>query len=191
MSTLATQIRDAAFTRVVTAMPTAFKSTRKIPFPTLTPDMLPALGVYLLREQMSPDGDDNHAMPRYMVDAVIGFMLIDLANDPAVLEGAIDDRLDLIENTLLCDHTFLDLRDTETDKPIIESVPQISRTYQFPRDAESYYIEARLQMTFRFRCKFEQVLGPDLHEVDVEVRHGDMAESTDSFYQKFIIGTDP
>jgi hypothetical protein len=173
VSTLATQIRDATFSRIVAAMPTAFKSTRKIPFPTLSPDMLPALGVYLLREQMSPDGQDNHSVPRYMVDAVISVMLIDLANDPAVLEGAIDNTLDLIENTLLSDYTFLDLRDSATNQPIIESVPMISRMYQFPRDAESYYIEARLQMTFRFRCKFPQAMLTDLNEIDVTVQQGD------------------
>jgi hypothetical protein len=191
VSTLATQIRDAMFSRIVAAMPTAFKTTRKIPFPTLEPDMIPALGVYLLREQMSPDGDDNDGPPRYMVDAVIGIMLIDLAADPGVLEGKVDDKIDLIENTLLSDYTFLDLRDSATNQPIIESVPQISRTYQFPRDGESYYVEARLQMTFRFRCKFPPVLLHDLNEIDVDVRQGDITTDADSLPQKFTIGTGP
>jgi hypothetical protein len=173
--------------RIIAAFPAGtFLSTRKLPFPTIQADQLPGLGVYLLREQMSPDGDDNVGPPRYMVDAVISVMIIDLASDPSVLEGSIDSKIDQVEETLLTDYTFLDLRESATDQPIIESVPQITRTYQFPRDGDRYYIEARLQMTFRFRCKFPPKLINDLHEIDVDVRQGG-----DDFHETFTITAGP
>lgn len=154
MSSLATQIRDAAFNRVTKAI--TFKSTRKTPFPTLQSDQLPGLGVFLMRENMTPDGDANTVNPRYQVDTVISFAVIDEASKPDVLEGSLDGFVDLIETTLLCDGTFLDLRDA-SNHPIIEAVSAVSRTYNFPREGETYFMEARLQLTFQYRVFFEPV----------------------------------
>jgi hypothetical protein len=155
VSTLATQIRDAAYDRLSNL--SSFKSFRKTPIPTLSADMLPALGVFLMRETMNPDGDANTVNPRFLVDAVISFMVQDLASKPEVMEGSVDVMVDLIENTILSDSTFLDLRDAASNQPIIEGVSQVTRTYSFPKDGETYFMECRLQMNFQFRCFFEPV----------------------------------
>lgn len=152
MSTLATMIRNAAHARLSTIK--TFQSIRKTPIPTLHADQCPALGVYMLRETMNPDGDSNTGPPRYICDAVISFTVVDLANKPEVLEGSVDDALDLIEETLLRDGTFLDMRDAK-NHPILDSIPTITRSYNFPQMGENWFLEARLQMTFRFFCFFE------------------------------------
>jgi hypothetical protein len=162
--TISTYIRDAMFSRIEPITP--WKSTRKTPFPTLQPDQVPALGVFLLRETMQPDGDANVGPPRYIVDAVISVAVVDLASKPTVLEGSVDALVDAILNTLLTDGTFIDLRWTD-GSPIIDSIPTIQRTYQFPQIGESYYLECRLQMTVRFMCFFEPVAPNMLTAVDV------------------------
>lgn len=166
MSTLSVQIRDAAFQRITNAIAT-FKETRKIPFPTLQPDHVPALGVFLLREQYSPDGDAGVGPPRYVAEATIAAAVVDLSSKSSVLDGSIDTSVDLILDTLLCDPTFLDLRDSVTGNPIIESIPQITRTTRFPKEGETYYCEVSLQMTFRFRCFFEPLAPNTLTTVAV------------------------
>lgn len=154
MSTITTYIRDAMYTRLLAANIAPWKVTRKSPIPTLQTGDVPALGVFVMRESYQQDGDANVGPPRYIVDAVISAAVIDLASKPDVLEGSVDAKVDAILNTLLQDGTFIDLRWTD-GKPVIDSVPSIQRTYQFPQIGESYYLECRLQMTFRFMCFFE------------------------------------
>jgi len=154
MSTIATYIRDAIMVRLKAADIMQWGSVRTSPFPTLQPDQLPALGVYLMRENYSSDGDGNVGPPRYIVDAVISISVTNLQSDPNALDTSVDNAVNDIEETLLCDGTFIDLRDLN-NKPIIDSIPNITRTFQFPQNGETYYLECRLQMTFRFMCYFE------------------------------------
>jgi hypothetical protein len=186
MSTLSVQIRDAAFTRITTVI-TSFASTRKTPFPTIQTDQVPALGVFLLREQYSPDGDADVGPPRYVTDATIAIAVVNLSSDPAVLDGSIDSDVDLILDTLLCDPTFLDLRDTVTGQPIIEAIPQITRTTRFPKEGETYYCEVSLQMTFRFRCFFEPLAPNELEIVSVQAEPFGSAGAT--FTTQFDVGS--
>lgn len=180
------QIRDAAFTRIIKAL-ADFKSARKIPFPTLQPDQVPALGVYLLREQYGPDGDPDVGPPRYVIDATIAVAVVDESSKPAVLNGSIDANVDRILDTLLCDPTFLDLRDSASGQPIIESIPQITRTTRFPKEGETYYCEVSLQMTFRFRCLFEPLTPNDLKIIAVQAEPFGADNST--FTTQFDLGS--
>lgn len=167
MSSISTYIRDAMFTRINTLYP--WKSTRKAPAPTLQVSDVTALGVFLLRETMNPDGDANTGPPRYIVDAFISVAVVDLATDPEVLEGSVDAKIDNIRDTLLRDHTFIDLRWTD-GSAIIDSIPSITRTYQFPTNGEAYFLECRLQFQVRYFCYFDPIAPNALLEVDVDTQ---------------------
>jgi hypothetical protein len=171
-STITTYIRDAMYDRLLAAKIAQWKVTRKSPIPTLQIGDLPALGVFIMRENYQPDGDSNVGPPRYIVDAVISVAVIDLASKPDVLEGSVDARVDTVLNTLLQDGSFIDLRWTD-GKPILDSVPAIVRSYQFPQIGESYTIECRLQMTFRFMCFFEPLAPNAFTAVDVHLENLD------------------
>lgn len=177
MSTITTYIRDAIYSRLLAANIAPWKVTRKSPSPTLQTGDFPALGVFVMRESYNPDGDSNVGPPRYIVDAVISVAVIDLASKPDVLEGSVDARVDTILNTLLQDGTFIDLRWTD-GKPILDSVPSIVRSYQFPQIGESYTLECRLQITFRFMCFFEPLAPNALLEVDVHIENLDNTAAT-------------
>lgn len=167
MSSISNYIRDAMFDRIRTLYP--WKVTRKAPSPTLQIGDVPALGVFLLRETMNPDGDANVGPPRYIVDAFISVAVIDNATDPQVLEGSLDAKVDAIRDALLKDHTFIDLRWTDNE-PVIDSIPNITRTYQFPNNGETYYIECRLQFQVRYYCYFDPIAPNALLEVDVNTQ---------------------
>jgi hypothetical protein len=168
VSTIATYIRDAIFERLTTS---AFdwKSTRKTPFPTMQIGDAPALGVFLLRETYNPDGDGNVGPPRYIVDAVFAIAVVDLASKPAVLEGSVDQAVDTILDTLLKDHTFIDLRWSD-NSPLLDSIPTITRAYNFPNIGDTYYLECRLQMTVRYFCYFDPVAPNALTTVAVHAK---------------------
>lgn len=180
MTTISNYIRDQALARIIAAKIAPWKTTRVSPQPTLQTGDVPALGAYLIRETMNPDGDANVGVPRFIVDAVISFMVIDIATKPSVLEGSIDAIVDQIETTLLCDPTFVSLKDVGGNF-LIDSIQQITRTYQFPNNGEAYYIECRLQMTFRFFVVFEPLTPNDLLKIDV---------TTQPMTDKVITGND-
>jgi hypothetical protein len=121
-----------------------------------------------MRETMQPDGDDNVSVPRYISDAVLGISVMDSGDKPTVIDGEIDPLVDLIEDTLLQDPSFVCLKWTD-GQPLIESFPSIVRTYSFPQSSETYLIEARLLLTVRFRCYFEPLAPNPLTNVVVTV----------------------
>lgn len=153
MTSIATYIRDQALSRIQKANLAQWKSVRKTPFPTLQPDQVTGLGVFILRETMNADGDANVSAPRYISDVVIGISVIDNASSPAVLEGSVDTLIANILDTLLTDPTFVSLKDA-TGNFLTDSVPLIVRQYSFPTNGETYYLECRLQMTIRYFVNF-------------------------------------
>jgi hypothetical protein len=166
--TIASYIRDAAYGRLLNVA--AWKSTRKVPIPPLQGiDQCPALGAFILRENMTPNGDANVGPPRYIADAVIAFSVMDALSKPEVLGGSVDTMIDLIQDRLLKDGTFIDLR-TPTGDRVIDSIPNIARTYNFPNSGETYFLECRLQLTFRYFCFFDPLAPNLLRDVAVDVR---------------------
>lgn len=150
--TPATYIRDQVFDRIKTLY--AWKVTRKVPTVTTQGDQFPRLGVYLVRETENPDGDANVGPPRYVDEVVIAISVMDALSKPEVLEGSVDVLIDGIKNKLLQDITFVSLKDAN-GVFMLDSIPTISRTYNFPNNGETYYIECRLQMSFRFNVQYE------------------------------------
>ncbi|MGY3278129.1 hypothetical protein [Bradyrhizobium sp. S3.7.6] len=166
-TTPAVYIRDQIVSRIQALY--EWKSVRKVPTITTQSDQFPRLGVYLIRENESQDGDANVGVPRYIDDAVIGISIMHTLTDPAVLDGAVDDMIDNIKNTLMQDYTFVSLKDANGDF-MLDSIPNISRSYSFPNNGESYVIEGRLQMTFRFNVKYDPIFPNLLRKVMVDVR---------------------
>jgi len=167
VTTLSTYIRDQAYNRLtVGSIKDNWRSSRKFPVPTLQSDLLPCLSVYLMQEDLNPDGDDNVSVPRYIADAILGLSIFDETTDPEVIDGNVDVLADLIEETLLTDISFVSLKDS-TGAPLIESFPRLSRRYHFPSQGEKYFVECRLQLTVRYRCYFAPPTPTALTSVDV------------------------
>lgn len=168
--TPATYIRDQVYTRIEKLF--AWKSKVKVPTVTTQGDQFPRLGVYLVRETENPDGDANVGPPRYIDEVVIAISVMDAMYKPEVLEGSVDAMIDAIKNKLLQDITFVSLKN-EQGQFMLDSIPNISRTYQFPNNGETYYIECRLQMTFRFNVQYEPITPNAFKTLAVDARPND------------------
>jgi hypothetical protein len=80
---------------------------------------------------------------------------MDNLSKPEVLEGAVDAMIDNIKNRLLQDYHVRVAQDANGTF-MLDSIPNISPQYSFPNNGESYYIECRLQMTFRFNVSMSR-----------------------------------
>lgn len=168
MTTLALQIRDAIYDRIVAQYPDpAFKSKRKIPLTPVQPDQIPALAVYMVNEDYVAVGDENVGPPEYTIDSQITIAVVETAAKEDVLEGLLDKVAATILDLVLCDGTFLGLLDSATNKPIIDSVPRIRRAYKVHKDGEAYYLELQIAMTIRYRAYFEVVAPNELRTIAV------------------------
>jgi hypothetical protein len=170
MTTPATYIRDQVLARITPIYD--WQTVRKVPTVTTQSDQFPRLGVYLIRETENPDGDPNCLEPRFIDETVIAISVMDALSKPEVLEGSVDTLIDLIKNTLLQDITMVSLRDPN-GVLMLDSIPNISRTYNFPNNGETYYIECRLQMTFRFNVKYVPLTPNAFETLAVDIRPDD------------------
>lgn len=167
MTTLATQIRDAVYSRLATLE--GYTSFRKSPIPQLQPDALPALSVFISGETLTPDGDDNVGEPHFEASVTIAVSVVRGFDDPAVLSGAIDADVDAIESGLLCDPTFV----TFGPDALFEGVSGIKRRRLYPqsgKDGETYLAELRLEITIRTRVSFEPDIDAAFEGVTITAR---------------------
>ncbi|TCR60945.1 hypothetical protein [Bosea sp. BK604] len=178
MSTEATRIRDAIFTRLFALKAShGFKTVRRVPVAMLQPDVLPAISVALLSERMTPLGDDNSSALSFDSEVTIGVSVVRGGGVPTALDDQADADVDLIEKLLLCDPSFtrfgLDpgLDDGNPDRePLFEAVTGISRRRTFPQDGEKYFVEVRLELSFRTSVDFAPLLPDDFRTLVLKAR---------------------
>jgi hypothetical protein len=164
-TTNGTAIRDAAFTRAVTAG--TYATTRKVDMPTLTGTDLPALSVFMMRERMKPDGDANVAAPRFVTTCTIGISVIRGFDDPVVTDGEIDADVDAILDILLRDLTFVGVPPAGIG--LFEGVTRIDRQRLFAQQGETYFVETRLELDFEYRAYFDPIIIAPLLEIAVSL----------------------
>lgn len=178
MTTEATQIRDAIFTRL--SRLAGYKKFRKTPVPQLQRNQLPALSVYTPTEDWSPPEEIAfQGEPRFINHATISISVMRGFDDPVVLEGLIDADMDAIENTLLTDATFIGGEDQ-----LIEGIVRIQRRRAYPLDGEAYFAELRLDITFQFQTFWPPVVPDAFTSVKVSIEpNGDAAATVTSDHQ--------
>lgn len=169
-TTPATYIRDEIYKRIENLV--EWRTKRKVPNVPYGADQFPRLGVYLGRENETPDGDANVGPPRYISEVTIIISVTEALSKPQVLDGEVDDTVDLIKNTLLQDITFVSLKD-ESGNFMLDSIPNISRQYFYPNNGDTYYIECRLQMTFRMNVVYEPITPIPFETLAVDARPND------------------
>jgi hypothetical protein len=162
-------LRNAIFDRLTAdAFPYAsdYVTTRKTPLPSLQSDQLPALSVFILGGDASPDGDGNVANIRLVNDETIAISIARGLDDPAVLEGNIDAELEAIKTTLFTDPTFVRFGDGF----LFEALVRTRRRWLFPRDGDEYRIELQYELTFRKREIFEPIIGDAFERATLTTR---------------------
>lgn len=100
-------VRDGIMTRVQ-ALPffATVAKFAKTDSRQIQPEDIPYVGVYLMSEKLTPDGDANAGEPRFRAVANIGFQVVIQNNDPDAAEAKLDKAFQALINGLLSDPTL-------------------------------------------------------------------------------------
>lgn len=151
MTPRAFEIRDAAF--VALSGYGLFKTVKNSLVQQMEPaDELPAATVFVTREVRAADGDANAGEPHFIHDLTLGLIITIDSGDQSRLEDVLAYYTDQTVNRLLSDTTFL---------THFEGISGITESQAFPKDGETYYAEARVEMTVQFRSRWAPYVPDD------------------------------
>lgn len=165
MTTYATSIRDAIYDRVKLLPGYTFQ---RQPVPTLEEEDLPQLTVWIIGETLSPDGDSNAGEPRFEATTTIAVSVVRGLQDPAVLDGQIDADVDVIEELLLTDPTFIN--HSTANPAAFESIRGITRRREYPKHGDTWLCELRLEFQFFNRISYPPVISDNFATLDVNAK---------------------
>lgn len=176
--TRAHQIVDAilAILQDVSGPTGLYKTIRRTPYRTLLPTDLPALTVFILREDFSADGGVNQGFIKFKNNITIGIAVARGFNEVGGLDGDIDTDADLIRRSLLTNAQFTKRYQWGG---LFEGVPTMSRSQTWPQDAEAFMVELRLELVFTVRQWFFPIITDHLYEMDVDFKLGGRDSKTE------------
>jgi hypothetical protein len=164
-------IRDA-FYNVVTAAPFFANFTcRKNKMLPVQRNLIPYLGVYLVDEMMTPDGDANAGCIRFLHNVRIGFSMIQVNNDPNAAEQGADQAMQAIMVAAYTDlHLMNVLTNNNPESVGIEAITRGARrpVYGAPStDNETPFVEMQYEISCSFRSEWYPDITDTLDEIDV------------------------
>lgn len=132
---------------------------------------LPYLGVYLVDETMTPDGDDNAGCVRFTHLARIGFSVIVVNNDQIAGEK-LSDQAYLKIGTLLFTNSkiFNMIQSNNPEGVLIEGVARGTRRHLYGNaglNNETPFIEMQYEIYCKFRTEWYPDIVDTLDEIDV------------------------
>lgn len=146
-----------------------FANTPALP---VQPEDIPLCGVYLLKEDMGPDGDANHGEPRFIHTVAVGFSVWIQNNVPGAAEDKLDRAFMAIFKGLMSDSTLYN-----NDEWEIESFQRGSRTHHYGSVGstnETPIAEVRFDLTFNFRTYWPPVVVDAFKTMHVRIEPDEM-----------------
>jgi hypothetical protein len=140
-------------------------------------NQIPYLGCYLIEEMMSPDGDANHAEPRFVHTARIGFSIWIASNDDAAAKQNLDSAYWAIMNLLTNErwHTFPAVGNWNLGRPIrIESITRGAYKYRWGNKMitnETPIAELDMDLTIVHRTYWPPIIPDVLDRINVTVAY--------------------
>jgi hypothetical protein len=164
-------IRDALFDAVSSDPFFADYTCRKTKMLAVQTQLLPYLGVYIIDETMTPDGDANAGMIRFSHTLRVGFSAMVANNDQVIAELQIDAAFWRIMNRLWPDQHIMNvLLSSLPDNVMIESIPRGSRRPVFGATSlanETPIAEVQYDVSVFYRSDWPPVITDDLLTIDV------------------------
>jgi hypothetical protein len=132
------------------------RKTRMVPVP---PEAIPFLGVYVVDESHTPDGDANAGCIRFSHTARIGFSVVIVNNDQAAAEQLLDQAFLAIMRILFTDYSMFNpiIHPNNVENVTIESVVRGGRRFNFAPQAtnnETPYAELQYEVSVFFRSEW-------------------------------------
>jgi hypothetical protein len=165
-------IRDMLLAKLVTApFYQGFSVRRSRQLPTQI-NQLPMLGVYLVKEDLSPDGDPNAGDIEMVHNLTIGFSVVIINSDPEATQKKLNQAYWVIMNWLWRDQYLMNLLDTRAypggignpDNVRIEGL--LNGSWRFvdhpPLNNETPMSELRYEQTLKYRADYTPIITDDL-----------------------------
>jgi Bacterial Ig-like domain (group 3) len=181
-------IRDTFFDAVAAL---AFFSTftkRKSKQLQIQPQDLPYLGVYIVDEQMTPDGDANAGDVRFIHTLRIGFSVIIQNNDPVSSEIELDKSFWAIMHRLWPDQYIMNMLDTRSypggigtpDNTRVEGIVRGTRRHLWGNNTlsnEMPVAELQYDVSCTYRSTWPPIIVDELDTIITTTELGDPPDS--------------
>lgn len=172
-------LRDVLFAKTVTLPFFAGFKARRCKMLKVEPEHLPYLGLYLVDEQMQPDGDANAGHIRFTHTLKLGFSVIIKNNDPVAAELKLDEAFWAIMNGLWRDQYMTNMIDTwnptigagNPDNVRFEGVTRGTRRHHWGSTGLNNEIpiaELQYEASLVYRAEYAPVITDDLLRIHVE-----------------------
>lgn len=166
-------IRDALFAKTV-KLPffAGFTAKRSKQLP-IQQFQVPYLGVYIIAEDLGPDGDANAGVVRFIHRLQVGWQVIIENNDPVAAELKLDQAFWAIMNGIWRDARLMNFINSDMpDNTRIEAVERGRRTHHWgvpSTNNEKPYGELQYYATVVYRADYLPVITDDLLDIHIEV----------------------
>lgn len=175
-------IRDSFFAKcVVLPFFLNFTARRSVQLP-IWQQHIPYLGVYIVNEDMGPDGDANAGEIRFIHRLQIGFQVIIENNDPVAAELKLDQAFWAIMNGLWRDPDLMNFINSDMpDNVRVEAVERGRRTHEWGSSGlnnEKPSGELRYTATVLYRAEYGARVTDDflhMHQETVPLKDDDTA----------------
>jgi hypothetical protein len=165
-------IRDSLFAKTV-RLPFfrgfAARRSKQLPIQQF---LLPYLGVYIIAEDMGPDGDANAGVVRFIHRLQVGWQVIIENNDPVAAELKLDQAFWAIMNGIWRDARLMNFINSDMpDNTRIEAVERGRRTHNWgvaSTNNETPYGELQYYATIVYRADYPPEITDDLLRIHVE-----------------------
>lgn len=172
-------IRDAFYNILVARPFFAGFTYRKNKFNPVLKNLIPYLGVYVLNEITTPDGDANAGCVRFVHNARIGFSCVVTDNDQVALEGKADAAQQEIMVASFCDLKLLNvLKSDNPEDALIEAISRGEARTVFgssTQENETPFAELEYVITATYRSEWYPDIPDELDTIHVEtgIKPGD------------------
>jgi hypothetical protein len=172
-------LRDAMFAKLVTLPFFAGFKARRCQMLKIEPEHIPYLGLYIVDEQLTPDGLPNSGDIKFLHVLKLGFSVIIRNNDPVAAELKLDQAYWVIMNNLWRDQYLTNFLDTwnptveagTPDNVRFEGVARASRKHRWGTaglNNEMPIAELQYEASIQFRANYPPVITDDLLRIHVE-----------------------
>jgi len=156
-------------------------TARKSKFFQIQPEHIPYLGIYIIGEEMVPDGDANAGNIGFIHTLRLGFSVVIQNNDPEFSELKLDEAFWTIMNGLWTDQYICNMLDTQSyghpgidnpDNVRFEGIPRASRRHLYGNNSstnETPFCELQYDVSVTYRTDFVPVIIDDLEHIHIDV----------------------
>lgn len=172
-------IRDVLFAKAVTLPFFQDFKARRCKMLQVQPEHIPYLGLYIIDEQMTPDGEPNSGDIKFTHILKVGFSVIIQNNDPVAAELKLDEAFWALMNGIWRDPYLTNFIDTwnpnagagSPDNVRFEGITRGSRKHMWGSaglNNEMPYAELQYDASIKYRAEYGPVITDDLLHIHVE-----------------------